>query len=326
MEKDYIYAVTRIHYQEKYLLSRQDVDRLLSAQNVEECINLLGEKGWGSPDLPAGNSDALLNFEQKKTWSLLKELVGDLTPFAIFLQENDFHNLKAAIKLVYTGKDERDPEAYFRHPGSVAPEAILQAARKHDFSALPPALFDAGCRADAILIRTGNGQACDMEIDIAALMAIDAAAKATTSHLLRAYAILRIDTANIKAAVRSCLMGKPRDFLERAIAPAGSLDMHALIFSAASSLDAVNAYLLTTQYSGAVEALKTSIPAFERWCDDRMIESIRPQKAHYFTIEPLAAYLIARENEIAVVRLILTAKANRLENAVIQERLRMMYV
>lgn len=326
MEKDYIYAVTRIHNQEQYLLSHHDVERLLSAQNVLECIGILCEKGWGASDLPARDPDALLNSEQEKTWALIKELIGDLTPFAIFFQENDFHNLKAAIKLVYSGKDCQCVDTYFRRPGSIPPEIMLQAAQKHDFSVLPPALSEAGCRADAVLIRTGNGQACDMEIDFATLLAIDAAAKVTTSELLSAYATLRIDTANIKAAVRSCLMGKSRDFLTRVIAPAGSLDARALISAAATSLEAIYATLQTTQYADAVESLQTSIPAFERWCDDRMIENIRPQKAHYFTIEPLAAYLLARENEIAVVRLILTAKANRLDNGVIRERLRKMYV
>ena len=56
------------------------------------------------------------------------------------------------------------------------------------------------------------------------------------------------------------------------------------------------------------------------------MELIRPQKSNYFGIEPIAAYLLARENEIKTVRIILCGKRSGIDDGVIRERLRDMYV
>lgn len=81
-----------------------------------------------------------------------------------------------------------------------------------------------------------------------------------------------------------------------------------------------------TDYAGAVPALEQSPSAFERWCDNVIIESIRPQQFLAFGIGPLAAYILGRENEIKTVRIILSGKRNDLPEASIRERVREMYV
>ena len=74
------------------------------------------------------------------------------------------------------------------------------------------------------------------------------------------------------------------------------------------------------------EALAESPSAFERWCDNKIIQTIKPQKYNPFSVEPLVAYVLARENEIKTVRIILSAKANNLPEDSIRERVREMYV
>ncbi len=326
MKNEYIYAVTRIHGQEGNLLNAQDLDLLLSAQDVNACYRQLSEKGWGSKDQAIDDADALMKQEREKTYSLIRELLGDMAPLNVLFCENDFQNLKAAVKLVYTGQDSDQPEKYFLNPWTISPDDILFAVRQHDFSKLPAALAQAGSNAYEILTQTGNGQACEMAIDYAALLAIEAEGKRSGIALLERYAQQKVDTANIKAAVRACRMGKGRDFLVRAIAPAGSLSIKDLVDAAESGLEDIYEYLQGTQYAGAIDALRDSLSAFECWCDNRLMESIRPQKYEYFSIEPLAAYVLAREIEIAMVRLILSAKINRLGDAVIRKRWRLLYV
>ena len=325
-QETYIYAVTRVHSHEQGLLGRADLERLLSAKNGAECFRLLAEKGWGAPGLPAGDADALIACEREKTWAFIEELAGELEPFRVFRYGADFHNLKAAVKLVYAGQDTSDTDRYFRRHGTVPVDVILQAARTHDFSLLPAAMAEAGRAAYEQLAHTANGQACDMVIDYAALLAIDEAGKRSESALLRQYARFTVDAANIKAALRGSRMGKDRAFLERAIPPAGSLDREALILAAERGVDDVAAYLRTTDYADAADALQRSMAAFECWCDNRLMEQIRPQRYNYESIEPIAAYLLARENEIAMVRLILSVKVNQLSDDMLRERWRDMYV
>ncbi|MFR7445158.1 MAG: V0D/AC39 family V-type ATPase subunit [Sellimonas intestinalis] len=75
-------------------------------------------------------------------------------------------------------------------------------------------------------------------------------------------------------------------------------------------------YLESTAYSGGAKALKESASAFERWCDNRIIETIQPQLYNPFSIGPLVAYVLARENEIKTVRIILTGKQNELSDRI----------
>ena len=132
--------------------------------------------------------------------------------------------------------------------------------------------------------------------------------------------------ADIKMAVRGQKTGKSAAFMRKMLVACASLDVEALIHAAVAGRDEINAYLLNTRYGQAVEELKKSPSAFECWCDNRIMELIRPQKYQSFTIAPLAAYILARENEIKMVRLVLSAKRNHLKESVVRERLREMYV
>ena len=114
--------------------------------------------------------------------------------------------------------------------------------------------------------------------------------------------------------------------MRRAMEECQTLNVERLMRAALSGMPDVIKYLEETPYSGGATALSDSSSAFERWCDNRIIEAIRPQKYNSFTIGPLVAYVLARQNEIKTVRIILTGKLNHLPDDAIRERVREMYV
>ena len=326
MANAYVYAVTRVHFHEQRLLSVQDFERMLERGSAAEAQRYLSEKGWGSSELPAGDAGALADFELNRTWAFIGELVDDLSELDTLRVAADYHNLKAAIKLDFSGGGAPDSADYYVHHGTLDADVLERAAAAHDFSSLPEALAKAGQAAYEALAHTGNGQACDIEIDHAALLAVAEAGKKTKSAVLRRYAEQTVDTANIKAAVRCSRMGRDHAFMARVIAPAGTLDTAKLMAAAEAGPEDIYQYLAGTAYAEAVEALKHSLSAFERFCDNRLMASLRPQRLNYFTLEPLAAYLLARENEIRMVRLILSALENHFDSDTLRERLRETYV
>ena len=327
MAEEYIYAVTRVHIHEQNLLDKAFLEDLINAPGSAEAFRMLADKGWGAQDMPQNNADALVAAETDKTWALVEELCGNVEQFNVFRTGNDYHNLKAAIKLAYASHGEEKNMRYYLRGGNVEIDRIIHAAEHHDFSMLPPDMAAAGQEAYEALAHTGSGQECDMAVDRAALCAIWQAGKTAKSALLEEYAALTVDAANIKAAVRCCGMKKRRDFIGRAIAPAGTLDVEKLADAASTgSQGAIYDYLATTRYAEAVDELKKSVASFERWRDDRLMALIRPQRSMYSSIEPLAAYILGRENEIAMVRLILSAKTNHLGTDALRERLRNTYV
>ena len=319
---DYIYAVARIRAKELLCFGSPAMEQLMACKTYEECLRMLNEKGWGNGS--AGQTpESLLDGERNKTWEQLRELVEDMSVFDVFLYANDYHNLKAAIKENYAPSHGAD---IYSSNGTIDPAVFRQAADEHDFSVLPAGMRDAAEEAMSVLRETGDGQLCDIIIDKAALNAILQAGKASGDPLLAFFAEHTVATANIKTAVRCQKTGKSLAFIQRALAECDTLDVSLLAQTAVESFEVMIEYLGRTCYSGAAEALTQSASAFERWCDNRLIEKIRPQKYETSTIGPLAAWLLARENEIKTVRILLSGKRNGLSDDAIRERLREMYV
>ena len=102
--------------------------------------------------------------------------------------------------------------------------------------------------------------------------------------------------------------------------------MRTLAIAASENEEALIGYLETHGFREAAEALKESPSAFERWCDNHLIETIRPQKTNSVSMGPIIAYYLARQNEIKTVRIVLTAKANGFSEEATRERVREMYV
>lgn len=320
-QNQFIYAVARIRSKELSLLSGAFVEQLLSAKGYEECLQLLQEKGWG--DGETRDAAGILAVEREKTWQLMGELTDDLSVFDVFLYANDYHNLKAAIKEVRMGDEY---PGIFMEQGTVDVKLIREAVQTREFQNLPAAMRTPAEEAYKALLHTQDGQLCDIIIDKAALDAIYAAGKSSGNEFLELYAELTVAAADIKTAVRASRTGKDRAFLEQALAPCGSINVARLAQAAIEGVDSIGSYLETTAYADAVEELRRSPSAFERWCDNLLIRKIKPQQYSAFGLGPLAAYILARENEIKSVRIVLSGKLNHLPEESIRERIREMYV
>ena len=323
-QKDYTYAVARIRSKELGLLSAQHMEQLIACKSCDEALHFLADKGWGSPDEPLV-PERLLEGERSRTWQTIAEMVEDLSAFDTLRISDDFHNLKAAIKQLYTGSKLPEDRLYVRG-GRLDPEKIRKAVAAKDFAQLPGRMCEAGQSAYELLVQTGDGQLCDVILDRSALEDILDEGKRSGSDVLYDYAKLSAASADIRIAVRSARTGKPLDFVRRALAPCPTLDVEALAHAAVAGPGAVAEYLLGTDYAEAASALQESPAAFERWCDDLVIRSVQPQKYNPFSIGPLAAYVLARQNEIKCVRMVLSGKQSGLSESAIRERLREMYV
>ncbi|MCR5452283.1 MAG: V-type ATPase subunit [Lachnospiraceae bacterium] len=322
-DNKYIYAVARIRSKELTLLNTAFMEQLVSAKGVSEAMSLLAEKGWSTGETGTSDFEQMLRSEEERTWDLIAELVKDMSVFDVFLYANDYHNLKAAIKEACSSQET--PGIYISR-GSIPVDTIKSAVSERDFSRLPERMREVASKAMDTLLHTRDGQICDAMVDRAALCDILRAGKESGSKILSDYGELTVATADIKIALRAAKTKKDAQFLKEAIAPCDTLDHTRLIETAAKGEDEVLTYLSGTVYSDAIDMLSKSASAFEKWCDDKMMDSIRQELYHPFTIGPLAAYILARQSEIRSVRIILTGKANDLSEETIRERIRATYV
>ena len=339
MDKDFLYdpllddellgddlmtsAVARIRAKENTLLTDQELKSLMACQTYGECIQYLLDRGWGPTE--HDTPEELLSLEKQRMWELIGSLLSasDSKVFDIFRLSSDFHNLKAAIKESYIQKSV--PDVYMEG-GTIDVQVLKRCAADGEFSPLPLAMMRAAEESREVLFRTGDSQLCDVIIDKACLDSIRKAADDSGNRLLKEYAEFKCAAANINIAIRAGRAGKDEEFLKKAFAQCSSISTQKLLSSARSGVDAIYEYLEQTVYKDAADAIKESPAAFDRWCDNRMIQLIRPEKYHAFTISPLAAYVLAKECEIKSVRLILSGKLNNLPDEKIRERLRESYV
>ena len=322
MSEKYTYAVARIRALEVSLFSNAVIDQLIACQSYEQCLQFLAERGWGDADTSA-DAERMLKREEEKIWQTVGELSIDRKKFDVLFCQKLFHNLKAAVKAACA---EGAPGDIFYEDTAVSGQEMLEIIREKEFGRLPANMSQAAQQACEALLHAGDGQLCDIIIDRAALDAIYKAGMESEDEIIRDYARSVVAVADIKIAVRAQKTAKSIEFMKQAMAECGSLSVDQLAKAALSGPEAIRDYLLGTEYAGGAQALAESMSAFERWCDNRIIQTISPQKYKAFTIGPVVAYVLARQNEIKTVRIILSGKRSQLPDQAIRERVREMYV
>lgn len=318
----YTYAVARIRSLETSLLSDAFIGQLMACPDAEQALLLLSDRGWGERTQET-DMDAVLREEEKKTWEVLRDVAPDISVFDVMLLPKLYHNLKAAVKQVCT---ETKGENLFYDDCGISGEEMMQIIGSREFGKLPGNMAGTAKEAMELLLHTRDGQLCDICIDRAALEAIREAGRKSGEPIIDDYADTQVAIADIRIAVRSQRTGKSADFMRDAMAECRGVNKEQLIRAALAGAEEIAQYLEGTSYAGGAQALRESASAFERWCDNRMTESLKPQKYESFSVGPLLGYLVARETEIKTVRIILTGKQNHFPEEEIQERIREMYV
>ena len=321
-DNSYAFAVARIRVKEKKLLSDADIAQMAAMKDEASVLAFLADRGWGDSQTAAG-AEEMLSAEEAKNWALMKELKIDPAIFEVLEYPKLFHNLKAGIKEVLT---EGSHEKIFYDIEGLGREEMMQIIREKEYASLPEFMRAAAEEAYEVMVNTRDGQRCDTIVDRCCLEAMLSKSRRMKNGMMKSYVSSQVAVADIKIAVRAAKTGKSYAFLKEALAQCDTLNADALAQAASRGEEALYAYLQESGYAEAADAIRESPSAFERWCDNRLIETIRPQRMNSVSASPIVAYYLARENEIRMARIILTAKANGFDEDSIRERVRKMYV
>jgi len=309
-ESDFAYAVARIRSNEFKLLTGQDIESLLFAESYEQCLSRLADKGWGSAD---STESEILAGEQEKMWSLIEEILPECSIFDSLKVQNDYHNLKAALKALIA---QTGWEHLCIFPTTVDIEDIKSAVESRKFEQLPPGMAQAAQKAYDALVSWGDGQQCDMIIDAASLEAAIDLAKPVGGVLLE-FAEADAFRADVRIAVRCARMKKPQGIVRQALAKCSAIDADKLAEASAQGEEAICDLLAQTDRE-ASDALRKSLKDFEKLCDERVGKRLEYTKYLSLGAEPIVSYIYARQKEMRQVRIILAG----LRNSVPVERIR----
>ena len=119
---------------------------------------------------------------------------------------------------------------------------------------------------------------------------------------------------------------KSKDFVESAIGECSKLDKADLINNTVAGIDKLKEYLMNTEYVKGVELYIESPSAFDKWCDDEVIEISKNARYKSFGFDPVCAYYYAVINEIKTVNIILSGLYYGADKNTIKQRVRNLYV
>jgi len=322
-EQIYPYAVARIRVLEKNLLTKQTMYQMADDRAVSGCLRTLADAGYeGALEVDPHDFEKVLSTELEKTYAIIRELVPEEKFIEVFLYKNDYHNLKVLIKQEVSGLNG---EKYLINGGTIPLAELRKALLERSYGSLPLIMRDAIAEAFDSFSKTQSGQMIDIVLDKAAFKQMKETADASKNEFVMKYVSKISDLTNLKSFLRIRNMKKPFLTFSTAFLEGGEISIPT--FSKAFALDNPAGNFKATAYGDVCEeGMHRGFTVFEKLCDDYIMDYIKSAKYMALSLEPLIAYLYAKESEIKTVRIILTSKLNGIDPQVIKERVREAYV
>lgn len=117
----YASAVAAVRAMENSLLTHSDIEQLIASKSKAEYNSLISAKGSEQATL-------------EDVWDMLRAYAPNDRELEILLYKNDFHNLKAALKAVISGKE---PQHYFIRPTNLDLDKLVVAIKSKEYEDLP---------------------------------------------------------------------------------------------------------------------------------------------------------------------------------------------
>ncbi|MEW5919464.1 MAG: V-type ATP synthase subunit C [Bacillota bacterium] len=333
MDNDrYAYAVGRIRAMETSLLDRGKIERMVEASGAEEALKVLGESEYAEYIASLASVydyETMLDQVLHRVYRELRRFAPDPELVGLFACRYDYHNLKVLFKAYKMG-EERD-ELLVRDVGNIPLTVLQRAVHDDDYRSLPRAMRDAAKQIAEALRLEANPQLVDLLLDRAMFTEMVEISQQFDSPFLHDYLAFQIDLLNVKTYLRVKRANLSREFLEQALLPLGRLDLTKLV-QLADPPEVLADRLLSSSYASFMEEAIQSfqktdtLTRFEKLVDDFLLEHVKKAKYVAFGLEPLAAFILAKENEVKLIRIIMVGKINRLPVEEIKERLRDVYV
>lgn len=319
-DTDYAFCVARLRANEKYMLDESDMLKLCECKNYDRAIEILREKKWIDEGQNIGE---FISYQNKKLWNLLWDCVPDRNELKALCIQNDFFNIKVAVKCHFTSDDALN---YYAYPTTFDTEKLTCLVNLHNFKEIGGIMGECAEKSYKAACLTENGQNLDIIVDCAAVTALKKYADENKKTLLGEISAFICDTANIKTAYRCAKTKKGEDFVDAALGESCFLNRGVLIKACLESEQAVSDYLEKTRYKSLSEKYRNNAAGYEKECDDEIMSKIQRAKFTSFGFDPVCAYYYAKQNEIKSVRIILNALGANIPPEDIKQRVRALYV
>lgn len=325
-------AVTRIKALETKLLDGTKLNRMIESSTADEAIKVLSETEYSQfmgNVKRAEDYEYLLSEELKRVYSLIDEISPEKRLVDLLAIKYDYHNLKTLIK----GKALKQDLSDLLIPvGNSDIKILKDAVMNENYYDLSSIMREGLEKTVEDFEKTKDPQRIDIILDKYMYEEMYEIANELKDSYTIEYVKKNIDLTNILIFLRLKKQKKDREFLKEVILSRGNIDVDIYENYYNDSVDNfVNRISHTDYYdilSAGIEEYNKNgkLSTIEMLRDNFIMNYIKNAKYISFGIEPLIAYVYAKENEIKAIRIIMVGKLNNIEPEVIKGRLRDIYV
>lgn len=326
-DTDYLHASARVRALENGMVTHRDFQKMIDAKTAEEAYKVLSDAPI-CHGIPMAEYERGLERNLQEAYSLVEGVAPAPGLVELFRYRYDGHNLKTAIK---AKRNPGSAEGIYSSLGNLSPKAVAAGVESGRLEGLSEPLATAAREAVDALAKTGDPQTVDILVDRGVLESMLKMADEIGSPFVKKYVAAQVDIANIRGVVRLKRMEKSVFFLEKVLVPGGEVSLSSLTEAYSKGYDAILGVISASSYGKVLEPAfdsirgKGTLSLFEKLCDNALVSILDAARTVPFGIEPLAAYLAAKESETKAARIVMASKLAGADPQQITERLRETY-
>ena len=325
-------VIPRLRVLETRLLDKAKFDRMIDGDSANEALKVLQESEYAGVMTGVKRPEdyeMVLARELKRVYELMYDASPVKSLVDIMGIKYDYHNIKVILKGMFLQKD-------FSHMlipvGMMDVQTLKHSIENNNLGDLNETMKEGIIKAKEVFEETKDPQVIDIILDNTMFKEMREIAKQIDDKFVDKYVKVTIDSTNIKTLLRVKKQKKDKDFLEEVIIEGGEIDKDTLISMLYDAPENISNKLAFTDYGeiirlGVEDFTKSgSVNELEKLVDNYIMNMMKEAKYIPFGVEPLLAYIYAKETEIKIVRIIMVGKLNNISGEVIRERLRDIYV
>lgn len=325
-------VIPRIRVYETKLLDKSKLDRMIDSYSAEEALKVLQETEYGSlmsNVKRAEDYELLLSEELKRLFNVMYDISPVKSLVDLMSTKYDYQNIKVILKGMFL---KEDLSYLLIHVGSVEVSKLKYSIENIHLSNLLPIMREAIEEAMSNFENTNDPQMVDIILDKYMFKTLIHIKNEIKDTFIDKYVVALIDSTNLKTLLRVKKQNKGREFFASVIIEGGSIDKDRLLGMLNDAASNIATKLIVSDYAefvkiGIEDYTKTnSVSLLEKLVDNFIMDMMKNAKIIPFGVEPLLAYIYAKETEIKIIRIIMALKLNNISGEIVRERLRDSYV
>ncbi|MBN1065637.1 V-type ATP synthase subunit C [Clostridium botulinum] len=325
-------VIPRLRVYETKLLDKSKIDRMIDSNSANEALKVLQETEYANVMTNvkrAEDYEVILSEELKRLFNLMYEISPMKSLVDLMSIKYDYQNIKVILKGIFLKKDL---SYLLIDVGTIEASKLKYLVENNDLRDLPQIMREAVEESKDKFENTKDPQVLDIILDKYMFKQLVQIKNEIKDNFVNKYVESVIDSTNLKTLLRVKKQNKGREFFTSVIIEGGSLDKDKLLGMLNDAVENISNKLAFTDYNDLIKSgieyyTKTgSVSLLEKLVDNYIMDMMKDAKIIPFGVEPLLAYIYAKETEIKIIRIVMVGKLNNISAEVIRERLRDIYV